>query len=112
MYAPLLNKSHYSFLEGASAPGELIETAHHLGLRHLALTDRDGLHGIVRGHVKARELGVHLIIGSQVTVADQPLPRQIAASEPLPTHSSVVLLYTSRRGYRNLCRLIKGTSTL
>ena len=70
MYAPLWCKSNFSFLEGASHPAELVERAHHLGVEHLALTDRDGVHGIVRAHVRARELGVHLVVGSQVTVAD------------------------------------------
>ena len=40
------------------------------GLPSIAVTDRDGVYGIVRAHVKALELGVHLIIGSQITVDD------------------------------------------
>ncbi|HEY7699788.1 MAG TPA: PHP domain-containing protein, partial [Vicinamibacteria bacterium] len=67
-YVPLFCKSNGSFLEGASHPEELVEEAHRLGLRALALTDRDGVYGIVRAHVKAQELGIHLIVGSQVTV--------------------------------------------
>jgi error-prone DNA polymerase len=84
-------KSNFSFLEGASHPDELVESAHALGLRALALTDRDGVHGIVRAHVKARELGLHLVVGSQVTLADG---------------STVVLLCQDRKGYANLCRLV------
>ena len=37
------------------------------GCRALALTDRDGVYGIVRAHVKAKERGVQLIVGAQVT---------------------------------------------
>ena len=69
-YAPLWCKSNFSFLEGASHPDELVEETQRLGLSCLALTDRDGVYGIVRGHVKAQELGIHLIIGSQVSVDD------------------------------------------
>ena len=58
MYAPLWCKSNYSFLEGASHPDELVEEAHSLGLRALAITDRDGLYGVVRAHVKAKALGL------------------------------------------------------
>ncbi len=102
-YAPLWCKSVYSFLEGASHPDQLVEEAYRLGIRSLALTDRDGVYGIVRAHKKARELGVHLIVGSEITLNDQ---------------SSIVLLCADRRGYANLCRLIskgrlrspKGTS--
>ena len=41
-YVPLFCKSNFSFLEGASHPDELIEEAQSLGLRTLAITDRDG----------------------------------------------------------------------
>ncbi len=92
-YAPLYGKSHYSFLEGASHPEELLERAAELGLGSLCLTDRDGVYGIARAHVKARELGLHLVIGSQITVADG---------------SSILLLAADRTGYAHLCRLISA----
>ena len=90
-YVPLWVKSNFSFLEGASHPDELVDEAHRLGLPALALTDRDGLYGIVRAHVRAKELGIKLLIGSQVTLTDG---------------STVVLLAQNREGYRNLCRLL------
>src|SRR6185369_2836357 len=67
-YAPLWCKSNFSFLEGASHAEELVEEAHRLGLGSLALTDRDGVYGMVRAHVKARELGVQLVCGGQISV--------------------------------------------
>lgn len=88
---PLWCKSNFSFLEGASHPDELVEEAQRLGLSALALTDRDGIYGVVRAHVKARELGLHLIVGSQITVDDR---------------SVIVLLAEDRAGYGNLCRLL------
>jgi len=90
-YVPLWCKSNYAFLEGASHPDELVEAAHALGLPALALTDRDGVYGVVRAHVKARELGVRLIIGSQLGLSDG---------------SEILLLAMGRRGYAQLCRLI------
>ncbi|MCZ6793137.1 MAG: error-prone DNA polymerase [Planctomycetota bacterium] len=90
-YVPLWCKSNFSFLEGASHPEELVEACERLGVEALALTDRDGVHGVVEAHVRARELGVRLIIGSEVTLEDD---------------STIVLLATNRRGYANLCRLI------
>lgn len=91
VYAPLWCKSHYSFLEGASAPDELVEQAHRMGLPALALTDRDGVYGVVRAHVRAQELGLPLIIGADVSIDDG---------------TRLVLLCESRAGYANLCRLI------
>ncbi|MFQ5684512.1 MAG: error-prone DNA polymerase [Candidatus Binatia bacterium] len=90
-YVPLWCKSNFSFLEGASHPDELVEEAYRLGLSALALTDRDGLYGIVRAHAKARDVGLRLIVGSQVTVDDG---------------SVIVLLVQDRSGYSNLCRLL------
>jgi error-prone DNA polymerase len=90
-YVPLWCKSNFSFLEGASHPDELVDEAYRLGLPAVALTDRDGVYGVVRAHMKARELGMKLIIGSQVTMADD---------------SVIVLLAQDREGYANLCRLI------
>ena len=90
-YVPLWCKSNFSFLEGASHPDELVEEVYRLGLPAIAVTDRDGVYGIVRAHVKARELGMKLIIGAQMTVDDE---------------STIVLLAQDRAGYANLCRLI------
>ncbi|MXZ70175.1 MAG: PHP domain-containing protein, partial [Acidobacteria bacterium] len=91
-YVPLWCKSNYSFLQGASHPEELIEQAHALGLPAIALTDCDGVHGVVRAHMKAQELGVHLIIGAELTVGDIALtdapagaPAGAPASRPAPS---------------------------
>ncbi len=92
-YVPLWCKSNYSFLEGASTPEELVATAGRLELPALALTDRDGLYGVVRAHLEAKKLGVKLIIGSQITV-------KRAGS------GTVLLLAQDRNGYSNLCRII------
>jgi len=90
-YTPLWCKSNFSFLEGASHPDELVEEAARLGLRALAVTDRDGVYGIVRAFVKARELGIHIITGAQLTTEDA---------------SPIVLLACDRVGYANLTNLI------
>jgi len=90
-YVPLWCKSNFSFLEGASHPEELVESCAALGVESVALTDRDGVYGIVEAHVKARECGVQLIVGSEVTLDDG---------------TSIVLLSEDRGGYANLCRLL------
>ncbi|MBN8882688.1 MAG: PHP domain-containing protein, partial [Salana multivorans] len=41
-YAELHAHSAFSFLDGASEPGELVDEAARLGLDALALTDHDG----------------------------------------------------------------------
>src|SRR6188472_2093484 len=67
-YVPLWVKSNHSFLEGASHPEELVMRAHALGLTAMAITDRDGVYGAVKAHVKAKELGIKLLVGAEVTL--------------------------------------------
>src|SRR3954449_12754986 len=91
-YVPLWVKSNFSFLEGASHPDELVQQAHALGLPALALTDRDGVHGIVRAHMRTQEVGgVRVVIGAELSMDHAP---------------RVVALCEDREGYGNLCRLI------
>ena len=68
-----------------------MEACRRLGLSSLTLTDRNGVYGIVRAHVRARELDVHLVVGSQVSLRDG---------------SEIVLLVQDREGYAHLCRLL------
>ena len=126
-YAPLWCKSYYSFLEGASAPDDLVARAAALKLPALALTDKDGVYGVPAAYQAARGAGIALIIGSQVTVVDLGLaaacsggvmvdPSTIAGlasgsidpfgGTPTVDTSTIVLLATDRRGYTNLCRLL------
>ncbi len=106
-YVPLWVKTHFSFLEGASRPDELVERAHALGLPALAVTDRDGVAGVVRAHEAAKELKLKLLFGSQLTVAETLpevallTPQDVATAQP----HTPVLLATNREGYGNLCRL-------
>ncbi len=90
-YVPLWVKSNSSFLEGASHPDELVEEAHHLGLRSIAITDREGVYGVVRAHLKAKELGVRLLLGAEVVIEDE---------------QRVVLLVEDRAGWASLCELL------
>ena len=111
-YVPLWCKSNFSFLEGASHPDELVRQAHALGIPALALTDRDGVQGMVRAHVKARELGVSLIVGAEITIGSEVAAADDAGVAPWSTGgasaptSTCVLLAMNRSGYANLCRLI------
>src|SRR5439155_8377280 len=67
-YAELHCHSNFSFLDGASHPEELVEEAVRLGLDALAVTDHDGLYGIVRFAEAAREVGLRTIYGSELTL--------------------------------------------
>jgi error-prone DNA polymerase len=95
-YVPLWVKSSFSFLEGASQPDELVDQARTLELPALAVTDRDGVYGVVQAHMRAKELGMKLLLGAQITVSE----REGAAPK------QVVVLCESRLGYGNMCQLL------
>ena len=70
VYAELHCLSHYTFLRGASAPDELVGRAVTCGYHALAITDECSLAGVVKAHVAAKELGLKLIIGSELTLTE------------------------------------------
>jgi len=90
-YAELHAKTNFSFLEGASHPDELVRRAAELGYVALAVTDRNSLAGVVRAHGAAKDVGLKLLIGAEITPDDAP---------------PVVLLATDRAAYGRLARLI------
>ncbi len=90
-YAELHAISNYSFLRGASAPGELVERADELGYQAIAITDECSLSGMVRAWVEARKRKIKLIIGSEFALGGG---------------LQLVLLATNREGYGNLCQII------
>src|ERR1700690_4242835 len=71
-YAELHCKTNFCFLEGASHPDELVQRAAELRLRALAITDLNSLAGVVRAHVAAKEVGLKLLIGADITPVDTP----------------------------------------
>ena len=91
MYSELHCATNFTFLEGASHAEELVEVASTLGYQALAVTDRDTLAGVVRAHVAAKEFGLKLIVGSELTIAGA---------------SNLILWANNRRAYGQLARLI------
>lgn len=67
-YAELHCLSNFSFQRAASQPEELVERAHQLGYRALAITDECSVAGVVRAHGEAERLGLSLVLGSEFRV--------------------------------------------
>jgi len=66
-YVELHLHTHYSLLEGASSPDELVRTAVEQGHAALALTDHDGLFGAMEFARAARAEGLRPITGLELT---------------------------------------------
>jgi len=69
-YAELQVTTNFSFLRGGSHPHELVERAAALGLAAVAVTDRNSFAGIVRAHQAAKEVGIRLVVGCRLDLAD------------------------------------------
>jgi len=103
-YAELHCHSNFSFLDGASHPEELVEQAVRLGLDVLALTDHDGMYGVVRLADAARELGLRTVFGAELSLGLSS--RQNGVPDPEGQH--LLALARDPEGYRRLCRTISS----
>src|SRR5438552_14458861 len=101
-YAELHCHTNFSFLDGASPPEELVEEAARLGLEALAVTDHDGMYGVVRFAEAAAAVGMPTVFGAELTL-DLTRP-QPGAADPEGRH--LVVLARDPTGYAHLCRVI------
>jgi error-prone DNA polymerase len=90
-YAELDAMSNFSFLEGGSHPGELVEQAKALGLSAIGIADRNSLAGVVRAHAAAKLEGMRLLIGCRLTFLDG---------------AELIVYPRDRAAYGRLCRLL------
>ena len=90
-YAELHCVSNFTFLRGASHPFELVQQAHELKYRALALTDECSMAGVVRAHDAAKKCGLKLIVGSEFHTTDD---------------LHIVLLAPNQKAYAQICELI------
>ena len=97
-------RSAFSFLEGSSAPEDLIGRAAALGHGAIALADAHGVYGLPRFHRAAKAAGVRAICGARVTLLGEGKRRR--KDDPPPDGGRVSLLVKDRAGYKNLCRLL------
>ncbi|WP_208300507.1 error-prone DNA polymerase [Mycobacterium sp. DL592] len=100
-YAELHAHSAYSFLDGASTPEELVEEAARLDLRAVALTDHDGLYGVVRFAEAAKELDMRTVFGAELSLGNTP-----RTDAPDPPGPHLLVLARGPEGYRRLSRAI------
>ena len=103
-FAELHCHSNFSFLDGASHPEELVEEAARLGLDAIALTDHDGMYGVVRFAEAARAYGVRTVYGAELS---------LGLAEPQGGHADppgehLVVLARDPEGYSRLCRQISA----
>ena len=101
-YAELHAHSSFSFLDGASAPEDLVEEAERLGLHGLAVTDHDGFYGLVRFAEAAEGTQLKTVFGAELSL-DLPAPQNGQAD---PSGSHLLVLARGEEGYHRLAAAI------
>ncbi len=90
-YAELAVTTNFSFLRGASHPGEMVATADALGLAAIGIADRNSFAGVVRAYDEAKDRTIKLLVGTRLVTLD----------------GFEVLTYpTDRQAYGRLCQLL------
>ncbi|MBP1623047.1 MAG: dnaE, partial [Acidobacteria bacterium] len=90
MFTHLNVHSNFSFCRGASKIEDLVEAALARGMSSMALTDINGMYGLVWFLQYASERGLKPIVGAELRTEAE----------------HVTLLVRNRSGYENLCRII------
>ena len=92
LYGSLHTRSHFSFLDGASSPEELVAQASHLGHRALALTDLNGVYGAVKLQKASIRYSIQPVIGADCILFGV----------------ETSLLAKNAQGYNQICRLLNS----
>ncbi|WP_233141160.1 error-prone DNA polymerase [Haematobacter missouriensis] len=103
-YAELCVTSNFTFLTGASHPEELVKRATELGLKAVAITDRNSVAGVVRAFSALKELARVACEAGQ----GADMPRLIPGARLVLTDSAVewVALPTDLAAWSRLTRLL------
>ena len=102
-YVELSCRTSFSFLAGATPPEAMVFRAAELGYDTLAITDRDGLYGIVRACEEAQKHGIRIIVGCELTLENEGL-EGVPDVPGKPT--TLTVLVENHAGYTNLCRIL------
>lgn len=106
-YTELQVTSNFSFLRGASHPNELVEQAAFYGYNKIAITDRNTLAGIVRGHVAAKAKGIRIIPACRLDLLDGPSLLAYPTNKDSYGRLSALLTTGNLRAEKGDCHLYK-----
>lgn len=106
-YTELQVTSNFSFLRGASHPNELVEQAAVYGYNKIAITDRNTLAGIVRGHVAAKAKGIRIIPACRLDLLDGPSLLAYPTNKDSYGRLSALLTTGNLRAEKGDCHLYK-----
>ena len=103
-FVPLRVFSAYTMLDGAIEPKAIGKYAKGLGYPAIAVTDRNGLYGVMPFEDGCRATGVQPIIGLMLSVT-----RPVELSGGKAVRDWLALYAQDEDGYQNLCRLVSAS---
>lgn len=107
-FVHLHNHTHYSLLDAACTPQQLIDAAVADGQKALAITDHGVMFGCFEFYKKAKKAGIKPLIGCEIYVAlnrHTDKERITDASGKKRNYYHLVLIAKNEQGYRNLIKL-------
>lgn len=99
-FTHLHGHSTFSFLEAIGKPAAILNKAKELGMDAIAITDYNGMYGIIKFYQTAKDMGIKPIIGIEtgfVMDIDSQIPEQQVGN--------IVILAKSKEGYQSLMEL-------
>jgi DNA polymerase-3 subunit alpha len=105
MPAPFIHlhcHTDYSLLDGACEISQLMDLVAAQNMPSVAMTDHGNLFGAVEFYNKAKQKGIHPVIGCEVYVAQHGHTNRSDTNR----YNHLVLLCENQEGYRNLVKLV------
>ncbi|MFA7718069.1 MAG: PHP domain-containing protein [Candidatus Absconditabacterales bacterium] len=99
-FVHLHGHSTFSFLEAIGKPGKIIAKAKELGMDAIAITDYNGMYGIIKFYQTAKEESIKPIIGVELGFV-----LDINSVIPANQIGNIVLLAKNKQGYESLMEL-------
>jgi|LNFM01.1.fsa_nt_gb DNA polymerase-3 subunit alpha len=106
-FAHLHVHSQYSMLDGAIRVKDLVKRTAELGMKAVALTDHNNMHGAIDFYKKAKEAGVKPLLGCELgfVFPGQEKKVDVKGLDRTPAHH-MVLIARNMTGYKNLISLV------
>jgi error-prone DNA polymerase len=107
-YTELQVTTNFSFLRGGSHPEELVTQALEYGYKKIAITDRNTLAGIVRGHAAAKGKDIEIIPACRLDLLDGPSLLAYPTTQQAYSQLSALLTEGNLRTEKGKCDLYKA----
>ncbi len=100
MFTHLHGHSTFSFLEAIGKPASIVNKAKELGMDAIAITDYNGMYGIIKFYQWAKDAGIKPIVGVELGFV-MDINSQVAANQI----GNIVIIAKNKEGYQSLMKL-------